>query len=92
MTIDSTLGRETFFVATWQAAKPPEINLVDPNRKSYTSKDFVSDLVFHVARLQIPGIAEVQLTVFFCLLTILFFNILTLHCLDSNKVMLRKII
>lgn len=91
MTIDSTVGRETFFVATWQAAEPPEINLVDPSRKSYTSKDFVSDLVFHVARLQIPGIAEVQLTVFFYLLTI-FFNILTLHCLDSNEVMLRKII
>uniref|UniRef100_A0A8C3CUK4 Chloride channel accessory 2 n=1 Tax=Cairina moschata TaxID=8855 RepID=A0A8C3CUK4_CAIMO len=60
VTIDSTMGRETFFVATWQAAEPPEINLVDPNGKSYTSKDFVFDLVFHVARLQIPGIAETR--------------------------------
>nr|XP_038038979.1 calcium-activated chloride channel regulator 2-like [Anas platyrhynchos] len=60
VTIDSTVGRETFLVATWQAAEPPEINLVDPNQKSYTSKDFVSDLVFHVACLQIPGIAEVS--------------------------------
>lgn len=68
MTIDSTVGRETFFVATWQAAEPPEINLVDPNGKSYTSKDFVFDSVFHVARLRIPGTAEVQLRVFFCLL------------------------
>ncbi|NWZ20376.1 CLCA2 regulator, partial [Asarcornis scutulata] len=58
VTIDSTVGIETFFVATWQAAEPPEINLIDPNGKSYTSKDFVFDLVFHVARLQIPGIAE----------------------------------
>uniref|UniRef100_A0A8B9CPF5 Chloride channel accessory 2 n=1 Tax=Anser brachyrhynchus TaxID=132585 RepID=A0A8B9CPF5_9AVES len=58
VTIDSTVGRETFFVATWQAAEPPEINLVDPNGKSYTSKDFVFDSVFHVARLRIPGTAE----------------------------------
>ncbi|OXB63284.1 hypothetical protein ASZ78_013734 [Callipepla squamata] len=58
VTIDSTVGRETFFVATWQAAEPPEIILVDPIGRSYTNKDFDFDSVFHVARLQIPGAAE----------------------------------
>ncbi|XP_040533254.1 calcium-activated chloride channel regulator 2 [Gallus gallus] len=56
--IDSTVGRETFFVATWQAAEPPEIILIDPTGRSYTVKDFELDSVFHVARLQIPGTAE----------------------------------
>ncbi|XP_048799889.1 calcium-activated chloride channel regulator 2 isoform X2 [Lagopus muta] len=58
VTIDSTVGRETFFVATWQAAEPPEIILIDPIGRSYTIKDFELDSVFHVARLQIPGTAE----------------------------------
>ncbi|POI30098.1 hypothetical protein CIB84_006153 [Bambusicola thoracicus] len=58
VTIDSTVGRETFFVATWQAAEPPEIILIDPTGRSYTIKDFELDSVFHVARLQIPGTAE----------------------------------
>lgn len=58
MAIDSTVGRETFFVATWQAAEPPEIILIDPTGRSYTVKDFELDSVFHVARLQIPGTAE----------------------------------
>uniref|UniRef100_A0A8B9Q4W9 Chloride channel accessory 2 n=1 Tax=Apteryx owenii TaxID=8824 RepID=A0A8B9Q4W9_APTOW len=58
VTIDSTVGRETFFVATWQTAEPPEITVSDPSGKSYTNKDFDIDSIFHVARLQIPGIAE----------------------------------
>uniref|UniRef100_G1N938 Chloride channel accessory 2 n=1 Tax=Meleagris gallopavo TaxID=9103 RepID=G1N938_MELGA len=58
VTIDSTVGRETFFVATWQSAEPPEIILIDPIGRSYTIKDFELDSVFHVARLQIPGTAE----------------------------------
>uniref|UniRef100_A0A669R8J9 Chloride channel accessory 2 n=1 Tax=Phasianus colchicus TaxID=9054 RepID=A0A669R8J9_PHACC len=58
VTIDSTVGRETFFVATWQSAEPPEIILTDPIGRSYTVKDFELDSVFHVARLQIPGTAE----------------------------------
>ncbi|XP_025972242.2 calcium-activated chloride channel regulator 2 [Dromaius novaehollandiae] len=58
VTIDSTVGRETFFVATWQTSEPPEITLSDPSGKSYTNKDFDIDSIFHVARLQIAGIAE----------------------------------
>ncbi|NWX81957.1 CLCA2 regulator, partial [Nothoprocta pentlandii] len=58
VTIDSTVGRETFFVATWQTSGAAEITLSDPSGKSYTNKDFDIDSVFHVARLQIPGTAE----------------------------------
>ncbi|XP_010224546.1 PREDICTED: calcium-activated chloride channel regulator 2 [Tinamus guttatus] len=58
VTIDSTVGRETFFVATWQTPGAPAITLSDPSGKSYTNKDFDIDSIFHVARLQIPGIAE----------------------------------
>lgn len=90
MAIDSTVGRETFFVATWQAAEPPEIILIDPTGRSYTVKDFELDSVFHVARLQIPGTAEVQLVLF------LSFskgrNILTLYFFHFINVMLIKII
>uniref|UniRef100_A0A8C8RB38 Chloride channel accessory 2 n=1 Tax=Pelusios castaneus TaxID=367368 RepID=A0A8C8RB38_9SAUR len=59
VTIDSTVGKDTFFVVTWQAAEPPKIALLDPSGKNYTNKDFEVDKVLRVARLQIPGIAEV---------------------------------
>ncbi|XP_044883918.1 calcium-activated chloride channel regulator 2-like [Mauremys mutica] len=59
VTIDSTVGKDTFFVVTWQTAEPPRITLLDPNGKNYTNKDFEVNTVLQVARLQIPGIAEV---------------------------------
>ncbi|CAM4605149.1 unnamed protein product [Caretta caretta] len=59
VTIDSTVGKDTFFVVTWQTAEPPKITLLDPNGKNYTNKDFEVNTVLQVARLQIPGIAEV---------------------------------
>ncbi|XP_019386698.1 PREDICTED: calcium-activated chloride channel regulator 2 isoform X1 [Crocodylus porosus] len=58
VTIDSTVGRDTFFVVTWQTTEPPKITLLDPHGKNYTSENFSIDTIFHVARLQIPGIAE----------------------------------
>ncbi|CAM5162076.1 unnamed protein product [Natator depressus] len=57
--IDSTIGKDTFFAVTWQTAEPPKITLLDPNGKNYTNKDFEVNTVLQVARLQIPGIAEV---------------------------------
>uniref|UniRef100_A0A8C4W5C3 Chloride channel accessory 2 n=1 Tax=Gopherus evgoodei TaxID=1825980 RepID=A0A8C4W5C3_9SAUR len=59
VTIDSTVGKDTFFVVTWQTAEPPRITLLDPSGKSYTNKDFEVNTVSQVARLQILGIAEV---------------------------------
>uniref|UniRef100_A0A674ISQ1 VWFA domain-containing protein n=1 Tax=Terrapene triunguis TaxID=2587831 RepID=A0A674ISQ1_9SAUR len=59
VSIDSTVGKDTFFVVTWQTAEPPRITLLDPNGKNYTNKDFEVNTVLQVARLQIPGIAEV---------------------------------
>ncbi|KGL85220.1 Calcium-activated chloride channel regulator 2, partial [Tinamus guttatus] len=70
VTIDSTVGRETFFVATWQTPGAPAITLSDPSGKSYTNKDFDIDSIFHVARLQIPGIAEVRFKISFSLLNL----------------------
>ncbi|XP_066480672.1 calcium-activated chloride channel regulator 2-like [Tiliqua scincoides] len=57
-TIDSTVGKDTFFVVTWQI-NTPTITLGDPMGKKYTTEDFDVDPVFHTARLQIPGIAQV---------------------------------
>ncbi|XP_025051181.1 calcium-activated chloride channel regulator 2, partial [Alligator sinensis] len=58
VTIDSTVGRDTFFVVTWQTTEPPKITLLDPHGKNYTNENFSIDIIFHIARLQIPGIAE----------------------------------
>ncbi|XP_066450835.1 calcium-activated chloride channel regulator 1-like [Eleutherodactylus coqui] len=55
--IDTTVGNETFFLVTWQTAVP-NINLQDPNGKTYTSAEFVSDNTAKSSRLAIPGTAE----------------------------------
>lgn len=57
-TIDSTVGKDTFFVVTWQI-NTPTITLYDPMGKKYTIEEFDVDPVFYTARLQIPGIAQV---------------------------------
>ncbi|KAJ6656263.1 hypothetical protein lerEdw1_003919 [Lerista edwardsae] len=57
-TIDNTVGKDTFFVVTWQINQP-SITLCDPMGKKYTTEEFDVDPVFHMARLQIPRIAQV---------------------------------
>lgn len=59
--VDSTVGKDTFFVVTWTIQKP-EIILQDPKGKKYTTSDFQEDkLNIRSVRLRIPGIAEVGL-------------------------------
>ncbi|XP_065410255.1 calcium-activated chloride channel regulator 1-like isoform X2 [Chrysemys picta bellii] len=62
VTIDSTVGKDTFFVVTWnQSTSPPDILLRDPKGKEYRTSNFtVSDLNLRTARLNIAGTAEVR--------------------------------
>ncbi|XP_020019456.2 calcium-activated chloride channel regulator 1-like [Castor canadensis] len=58
VSVDSTIGNDTFFVVTWTMQKP-EIILQDPKGKQYKTSDFKEDkLNIQSARLRIPGIAE----------------------------------
>ncbi|KAM4642760.1 calcium-activated chloride channel regulator 1-like [Discoglossus pictus] len=57
VTIDNTVGNNTFFLVTWQVTIP-KIILEDPTGKAYRSDNFVSDAVSKSARLAIPGTAE----------------------------------
>ncbi|XP_075471730.1 calcium-activated chloride channel regulator 1-like [Ascaphus truei] len=57
VTIDSTVGNDTFFLVTWDRTIP-NINLNDPKGKVYMGAQFVSDTVSKSARLIIPGTAE----------------------------------
>ncbi|CAI5776803.1 calcium-activated chloride channel regulator 1-like [Podarcis lilfordi] len=58
VTIDKTVGNDTFFVVTW-GASPPEILLTDPKGREYTEKDFaIDDTNVRTARLKIDGTAE----------------------------------
>ncbi|XP_038270241.2 calcium-activated chloride channel regulator 1-like [Dermochelys coriacea] len=61
VTIDSTVGNDTFFVVTWdQSTSPPDILLRDPKGKEYRTSGFtVSNLNLQTARLNISGTAEV---------------------------------
>uniref|UniRef100_A0A670IIQ7 Calcium-activated chloride channel regulator 1-like n=1 Tax=Podarcis muralis TaxID=64176 RepID=A0A670IIQ7_PODMU len=60
VSIDKTVGKDTFFVITWSASTtPPEMFLDDPKGKKYRTKDFITDKTnLRTARLQISGIAE----------------------------------
>ncbi|XP_075793242.1 calcium-activated chloride channel regulator 1-like isoform X2 [Pelodiscus sinensis] len=60
VTIDSTVGNDTFFVVTWdQSTSPPDILLRDPKGKEYRTSSFViSSLNLKTTRLNIPGTAE----------------------------------
>ncbi|XP_060629859.2 calcium-activated chloride channel regulator 1-like [Anolis sagrei] len=60
ISIDKTVGNDTFFVVTWsESTNPPRISLSDPKGKSYTVADFVIDHTnIRTARLKIPGTAE----------------------------------
>uniref|UniRef100_A0A670IJG8 Calcium-activated chloride channel regulator 1-like n=1 Tax=Podarcis muralis TaxID=64176 RepID=A0A670IJG8_PODMU len=58
VTIDKTVGNDTFFVVTW-GTSPPEILLTDPKGREYTEKDFAVDNTnVRTARLKIDGTAE----------------------------------
>ncbi|XP_065410260.1 calcium-activated chloride channel regulator 1-like isoform X2 [Chrysemys picta bellii] len=61
VTVDSTVGKDTFFVVTWdRSTSPPDILLRDPKEKEYRTSNFtVSDLNLQTARLKIAGTAEV---------------------------------
>uniref|UniRef100_A0A8B9EUI1 Chloride channel accessory 1 n=1 Tax=Anser cygnoides TaxID=8845 RepID=A0A8B9EUI1_ANSCY len=59
VTIDETVGNDTFFVIAWSATKP-FFFLRDPKGKEYGSSDFTLDnLNSNAARLGINGTAEV---------------------------------
>ncbi|KAG6925250.1 calcium-activated chloride channel regulator 1-like [Chelydra serpentina] len=61
VTVDSTVGNDTFFVVTWDGiTSPPAILLRDPKGKEYRTSNFtVSNLNLRTARLTIAGTAEV---------------------------------
>ncbi|XP_006120314.2 calcium-activated chloride channel regulator 1-like isoform X2 [Pelodiscus sinensis] len=60
VTVDSTVGNDTFFVVTWdQSTSPPNILLRDPKGKEYRTSSFeVSSLNLRTTRLKIAGTAE----------------------------------
>ncbi|XP_039342083.1 calcium-activated chloride channel regulator 1-like isoform X2 [Mauremys reevesii] len=59
--VDFTVGKDTFFVVTWnQSTSPPDILLRDPKEKEYRMSNFTfSNLNLRTARLKIAGTAEV---------------------------------
>lgn len=66
MTIDKTVGNDTFFVFSWSNSQP-FFFVRDPKGKEYGSSDFTVDSSnLRTARLNISGTAEVK-TMTFCL-------------------------
>ncbi|XP_063154285.1 calcium-activated chloride channel regulator 1-like [Candoia aspera] len=61
VSIDYSVGSDTFFVVTWaEDYSPPVILLTDPKGNTYSLQDFVADQTNRkTARLKIKGIAEV---------------------------------
>ncbi|KAM9129918.1 calcium-activated chloride channel regulator 1-like [Pangshura tecta] len=61
VTVDSTVGNDTFFVVTWDGiTTPPDILLRDPKGKEYRTSNFtISNINLRTARLNIAGTAEV---------------------------------
>ncbi|KAM8930572.1 calcium-activated chloride channel regulator 1-like [Pelodytes ibericus] len=57
VSIDSTIGRATFFLITWELAVPAA-NLQDPNKTLYTQGQFTNNTASKSSRLQIPGTAR----------------------------------
>lgn len=58
VTIDITVGNDTFFLVTWISVIP-NIELKDPKGKLYSNGQFVSDVISKSARLTLPGTAEI---------------------------------
>nr|XP_006005605.2 PREDICTED: calcium-activated chloride channel regulator 4 [Latimeria chalumnae] len=57
VSIDRTVGNDTFFVVTWESIIP-EIYLWNPSGTLYKNKNFTEDTTLRVGRLQIPGTAQ----------------------------------
>ncbi|XP_029473516.1 calcium-activated chloride channel regulator 1 [Rhinatrema bivittatum] len=57
VTIDSTVGNDTFFAITWERSMPT-ITVRDPRGSIYKNINFNSDATFRNARLQISGTAQ----------------------------------
>uniref|UniRef100_A0A670YA91 Chloride channel accessory 1 n=1 Tax=Pseudonaja textilis TaxID=8673 RepID=A0A670YA91_PSETE len=62
VSIDHTVGNDTFFVVTWsEPSSKPEILLMDPKGKTYKQNDFAVDNTnLKTGRLKIDGTAEVK--------------------------------
>ncbi|XP_025019813.1 calcium-activated chloride channel regulator 1-like, partial [Python bivittatus] len=59
VSIDYTVGMNTFFVVTWsENNSPPQIILKDPKGHKYYHGDFVVDTNIKLARLKINGLAK----------------------------------
>ncbi|KAJ1171367.1 hypothetical protein NDU88_003230 [Pleurodeles waltl] len=57
VSFDSTVGKNTFFVVTWQN-HVPLIKVYDPYQKEYPQTNFSINSTIKTARLKIPGIAK----------------------------------
>ncbi|KAM9324773.1 LOW QUALITY PROTEIN: uncharacterized protein PAF06_000862 [Gastrophryne carolinensis] len=57
VTIDSTVGNDTFFLVTWSIATP-NIKLTDPNGNIFENAQFAVDATSKSARLRVPGTAQ----------------------------------
>nr|XP_033771694.1 calcium-activated chloride channel regulator 1-like [Geotrypetes seraphini] len=57
VTIDNTVGNDTFFVVTWELSIP-SIQVEDPVGKIYLNTQFTIDATTRTARLQISGTAQ----------------------------------
>ncbi|XP_072429382.1 calcium-activated chloride channel regulator 1-like [Chiloscyllium punctatum] len=55
--IDKSVGKNTFFVITWETYTP-QMFIRDPNGKLYRNGNFEMDRVLLTARLPIPGLAH----------------------------------
>lgn len=71
VTIDNSVGNETFFLVTWSVVDP-SIQLTDPSGKIYEKAQFGTDAASKSARLAVPGTAQVE-QLYFLLLILLFF-------------------
>ncbi|XP_053101852.1 calcium-activated chloride channel regulator 1-like [Hemicordylus capensis] len=59
VSIDKTVGNDTFFVVTWSASiYPPGIFLSDPRGKKYNKEFVIENTNVRMARLKINGTAE----------------------------------
>ncbi|XP_043942808.1 calcium-activated chloride channel regulator 1-like [Protopterus annectens] len=57
VSIDKSVGKDTFFVITWQTSEP-DIYVQTSSRRIYMTADFKKDTTLKAARLQILGTAE----------------------------------
>ncbi|CAO2600339.1 Calcium-activated chloride channel regulator 2 [Lemmus lemmus] len=58
LTVDGTVGNDTVFQVMWQTSGPPEMAVLDPSGRKYSTSDFVINLAFRTASLRVPGTAK----------------------------------